>query len=544
MARLLNEKEGELFDAMQFTINRFRGYNETRVRFLEGEETVNSLSISIPPRLKANQTPVGWPKKSVEKLSERIRLEGFSFRQNGSAEIEGLLTEHFLSPSGQVQFRMSVDAALTHGPSFAFTSRGDTTVGEPEFITTIRSAKTATAMFDPRTGRVVAALEVLEDGNYNMWLPGRVLHIGNSVNPLSPWGVLDTFTTGTNRVLCSVYRHDPTTSRPFGQSRISRPLMGYTMAAVRTMLRQESAEDVAAAPRMVLLGATEEIFQDEEGNPLDKWKATADAIWGVPDTTDPDDPLAEPRRPELKSFPQMTQQPFNDRLRMLAEFASGETAIPPSELGLSNDSNPASAEAVQAHEGAMIRVAEKQKTFLAEGLMSHSLDILALAYPKDDLGKLSYGLRPRFAESRTISPMEQSQYVAQQVSAGNFLPGTIETLRELPLSEEDAYLHIQSRQRLERQETLAQKLNGGVDPDIEDAQRESVTIDNFGKAVRAGISFDSAKEYYGLDWAEDSGFLPTTLRSEKEIIAAGEEAEGQLDDPASEESGGSWGDSE
>lgn len=523
MARKLTTEEAELLGVMQEMIRKHRRHNELRTRFLEGKEHVNAMSVSIPPRLKSDQTPIGWPKKTVEKFSERFRLEGFMSRKGGSDSVIEVLTDHFISPAGKVQFRMAVEGALTHGPAFVFTSRGRTDLGEPEFISTTRSALTATALFDGRSGRVSAALESLPDDKWNLWLPGRVLLIGNSTNPLEQWGVLDTFETGVPRVLCSVYRHDPTPANPYGQSRITRPLMGYTMSAVRTMLRQESAEDVSAAPRMALLGAVEEIFEDEDGNPIEKWDAMTGAIWGVPDITDPDDPLAEPRRPELKSFPQMTQQPYNDKLRMLVEFVAGETSIPASELGLSNDSNPASAEAVQAHEGAMIRAANKQREFLAEGVMSHALDVLSLAFPDDDLASISAGILPRFADPRTISPMEQSQYVASQVAAGNFLPGTAETLRELPLSEEDVQLHVQANTKARNSDAINSRINGADDPRIAEAELEGLAMENFGKAIRAGVTFESAAKRYGLDWAEDSGRIPTTVRVPAEEKEAFEE---------------------
>ena len=184
MARKLTTEEAELLGVMQDMIRKHRRHNELRTRFLEGKEHVNAMSVSIPPRLKSDQTPIGWPKKTVEKFSERFRLEGFMSRKGGSDSVIEVLTDHFMSPAGQVQFRMAVEGALTHGPAFVFTSRGRTDLGEPEFISTTRSALTATALFDGRSGRVSAALESLTDDKWNLWLPGRVLLIGNSTNPL------------------------------------------------------------------------------------------------------------------------------------------------------------------------------------------------------------------------------------------------------------------------------------------------------------------------------------------------------------------------
>jgi hypothetical protein len=43
-------------------------------------------------------------------------------------------------------------------------------------------------------------------------------------------------------------------------------------------------------------------------------------------------------------------------------------------------------------------------------------------------------LTARWADPRTRSITEQSQFVAQQVGAGNFQPGTEATLSQLPIS--------------------------------------------------------------------------------------------------------------
>lgn len=96
--------------------------------------------------------------------------------------------------------------------------------------------------------------------------------------------------------------------------------------------------------------------------------------------------------------------------------------------------------------------------------MSHALDVLSLAFPDDDLASISAGILPRFADPRTISPMEQSQYVATQVAAGNFLPGTAETLRELPLSEEDVQLHVQANTKARNAAAVNNRINGADDP--------------------------------------------------------------------------------
>lgn len=483
--------------------------NEVRTNFAEGEERIEKLSVSIPPNLKSMQVPIGWPQKACDKLAERLIREGFSLREE--SELSTTLDDVFSTGLMRLTEAQAIDASLRHGPSFVFTSRGNTTIGEPEVLTTVKSALSATCIIDRRSGLTRAALEIIDDRHLNLWLPRVVLQCERDSTTLG-WRITTEWRTGTTRVRCTPYIHDPTIEKPFGRSRITAPLMGYTMAAVRTMLRQESAEDFHAAPRMAVLGATKKLFQDKNGNPLNMWDALTGAVWGIPDVKDPQDPLAEPRRAELKQFQQMTQNPYTDKLRQLTEFVAGETSIPPTELGMTNDSNPASAEAVQAHEGAIVRVASKQMVPYGVAAVSLARDVLDVLYDGKIDPKHLRGLTARFADPRTRSPLEQSQHVAQQITSGNFQAGTLNTLRELPISEETARVHAADNKKAALSNRVKDRLAGGTNPEVEATQVLKSKLDALGVGRRAGATFESLLKTLGLEGIEDSGAVPVSLR--------------------------------
>ena len=127
--------------------------------------------------------------------------------------------------------------------------------------------------------------------------------------------------------------------------------MGYTNAAMRTLLRSEVTAELYSVPQRIILGADESMFVDSEGNATDAWQVVWGKILGIPSNEDGN-------IPKFEQMAQATQEPHMAQIRSLAQLFSGETSIPVTELGIHSDSNPTSAEAVYAHQGSLIATAE------------------------------------------------------------------------------------------------------------------------------------------------------------------------------------------
>jgi hypothetical protein len=149
-------------------------------------------------------------------------------------------------------------------------------------------------------------------------------------------------------------RYKPRVGRPFGSSRISRSVMSLHMQALAAMIRADVNGEAYSLPRYVLLGATEQAFQNADGSPKSTWQAAWDAVWAIGD-----DEEAENPRADVKQFTGQSPEPQNAHLRMLAQMFSGETGIPIGELGLIGDANPTSAEALQVAKDDLIGEAEQ-----------------------------------------------------------------------------------------------------------------------------------------------------------------------------------------
>src|SRR5690606_33970721 len=78
----------------------------------------------------------------------------------------------------------------------------------------------------------------------------------------------------------------PRLGRPFGSSRISRPLISIQCQAVRELYRLEGHMDVFSWTEYWMLGADESIFVNEDGTPKAQWQVMLGRIKGIPDDED------------------------------------------------------------------------------------------------------------------------------------------------------------------------------------------------------------------------------------------------------------------
>jgi hypothetical protein len=122
--------------------------------------------------------------------------------------------------------------------------------------------------------------------------------------------------------------------------------------ALRTVIRMEAHNDVYTIP-MWMFGADESIFKNADGSQKASWQVVMGRIKGVPD-----DDGAEQPRADVKQFPASSPEPHILSLKQQAQLFSGETSIPLTSLGVSDTSNPTSADSYIASREDLIAEAE------------------------------------------------------------------------------------------------------------------------------------------------------------------------------------------
>src|SRR5690606_24239493 len=99
----------------------------------------------------------------------------------------------------------------------------------------------------------------------------------------------------------------PVLGRPFGRSRISRPMMGIQDQAVRELLRLEGHMDIYSFPEFWMLGADPSIFTNSDALVQTSWETMLGRIKGIPD--DPSDANPQTARADVKKFDASSPEP-------------------------------------------------------------------------------------------------------------------------------------------------------------------------------------------------------------------------------------------
>ncbi|RSX52660.1 phage portal protein [Bifidobacterium callimiconis] len=336
----LTGSEQQLYRRLLRRLYRKRNRNRLRSTYYNGRNQLHDIGYSLPPVAKDISIVVGWPEKAIEGLANRVRLDGF-IADDGSTPIDAI--SELTDANDVIQLTQSVHTdAFVHSCSFVAVLQGDPANGEPEAIIQEFTADTATGEWDKRRKRLATALLFDVDDEYEQ-VNGIYLMDYEHTVTIEPdehgWHVADRWDEVSGRIPCELFAYKPDSRRPFGRSRINRTVMSLTDSAVRTFLRSEIQAELYSVPGRYFLGVNEDMFTDEDGNLVPKWKIMLDQVLAIPR-----DQLTG-QIPQVGQFQQASFEPHLAQLRQTATMFASATSLPPDAMGVLTD-NPSSAEAI------------------------------------------------------------------------------------------------------------------------------------------------------------------------------------------------------
>ena len=396
---------------------------------------------TVPPYLRQIQMVLGWPAKAVEALARRVRLTGFAIP---GSELSTFGLDEVLDENDYVsESRMAQMSAMEHGVSWLVATRGG--AGEPDVLVTRQSALDGTGDWNIRARRLTTFLSVTaRDSNgapaaFNLYAPGSVAMVDKG-------GLVDRVATGLDHVPVEPLVYRQRDGRPFGSSRISRPLMKITDSAVRTMLRSEGTADFYGVPLLALFGPDESFF--DNNSPL---KMLLSSMFAIPDNPDANSDANE--RAKLQQLTQASQQPHVDQLQFWAQLFAGEAHIPVTSLGIGMlQANPTNADAYTASREDLISEAEDA----ADGFTRAHVRTLQTSWLlRSGEAKLPAELRtlqPTWRDPRHESKAAQADWLTKVASVVPWIADTDTVLDLLGLPEGTAdQLRGEHKQALARQ---------------------------------------------------------------------------------------------
>lgn len=517
IVRELTGDERTALVRMLSTIGQKARRNRLRTRYVDAKEKLDKVGFSIPPDMVDFQTPIGWAHKAVQVPARRIRPDGFTLPRTSTLmdDLDHAFEDNFLV----MVERMLIESALKHSVSFAFVTPGDESAGEPPAVVSARSALEATAEVDGRTGRVLRALEVIDAGKkVLLYLPGLTLRVERNG---TRWVVTKEYQGIPGVVPCTHYVWERSLERPFGRSRVTRPLMGFTMNGVRTLLRQETSAEFFSRPQRALMGADESHFTGANGEQVSPWDALTGSIWALPDVWDDDE--GKLVRPDLKQLQQASMQPHSEQLRTIGLMVSSETTIPVGYLGIIHD-NPSSADAILASESDMVAMIEGELPSIGMSRVSLARNILAVTHGEVTAGMTAdlRGLSSHFMNPAT--PTKASQADAGLKYTQAFPDGDPEVAMEVyGLTKQQIQRNLDYRRRMASGSALQSLLDsragtpadGAATSSLEDAQVLKAKADALGILRRAGVDAESAASLAGLEGVQFIPGDPITIRQQE-----------------------------
>lgn len=416
--------------------------NVKRASYYDGKRALRQMSSVVPPQYYKLGIVLGWAAKSVDLLGRRCNLDGFVWPDGeldsiGASEVWE--SNFFGSESGS-----GMVSSLIHGPAFLINTRGAD--DEPESLIHVRDATQATGEWNSRTRRMSNLLSVTSYGDdrrvssFALYLDGVTITAERDGgkwewdSSAHPWGV---------PVEPLVYK--PRVGRPFGTSRLTRPVMSLQDQAVRELIRTEGHMDVYSYPELWMLGADMSVFKNSDGSQKAPWQVMLGRIKGIPDDEDqPSDQLA---RADVKQFPASSPQPHLAWLNALAKLFAREASLPDTAIAITDVANPTSAESYDASQYELIAEAEGATDDWSPAFRRSFVRGLAIQNGLSEVPDSWKTLDTKFRNPRYLARSAEADAGMKQLTAAPWLAETEVGLELLGLSDQQISRAMSEKRR-------------------------------------------------------------------------------------------------
>jgi hypothetical protein len=414
------------------------------------------LGISIPPKLRNLDAACGWAQKTVDVMVEHSIFDGYTV---GDDEAQAQLDAITRRNKMRSKYRKATTSAFEQGFNLYFVSRGD----DGHAHVSAYPAHACGVTWDDANDTIKAALFVVDTKKdrttgktvptwVNVVTPEYLIRIKSD---MGRWYVEQYESHGLGHLPVFLAAYNATLERPFGQSRITREVMGYIDSAVRANINEEIASAFAASSQKYLLGTDGDPFED-----VDRWQAFIGAIFNIDMTQDG-------TVPQFGQLPQPSMQPLTDHFRNLCAKMSAATGIHVSQFGLVHD-QPSSAEAIYAENSPLIRKVKAWHSDVGDTLTDVAIACLATERGTtfDSVDASGLEVQPRFMNPSMPTLAQMTDASVKIASVVPAFANTPTFWRQNGYSDEEVTTVMRELQDATARETtsaLAKSIFGGSD---------------------------------------------------------------------------------
>ena len=447
----LTDDESDALNRNLERLSRTRRMNMRRSELYDGKNALEQATGVVPPQYFRLGIALGWSGKAVDGLTRRCQIERMTWADGdlGSLGMDQLVRENFLLS----EIAQGLTDSALHGVSFLINTQG--LEGEPASLVHVKDALNCTGTWNPRTRRLDDTLSITAWDQDDATKPvGFVLYLyGRTINATKrdgawavsrsdhPWGV---------PVEPLVYKPRP--SKRYGQSRLTRPIMGLHMQAVRELIRLEGHMDIYSYPEFWLLGGDMSAFRNADGSQKAVWQVMLGRLKGLEDNPEKPDALA---RPDVKQFPAASPEPHAKALGLLSRAFAREASLPDSAVALEGLSNPTSADAYDASQYELIAEAEGAMSDWATPISRSAARGLAILNGLDGIPDQWLSIQPGWLGAKFESRAAKADAGSKQVAAVPWLAETEVGLELLGLDEQQIRRALAEKRRVAGRAVLA-----------------------------------------------------------------------------------------
>lgn len=351
----LTGPEQKALDELVRVYSLHQAGNAEKEKYYEGHVALKdvNLGIALPQGIRNLEVGCSWGQKAVDVLAARSMFDGFVSSGGDNAVLNRQIADNRLI----AEYGKACRDELKYGCAFA-TLSADAAIG---CKIRFHSPATAAALWSGEKGRIACGLAIIDtvpdEHLTGVWQPRVVnLYMDNAVTVLrrrpDGWNV-QRLPHRMGRPLMEPLIWNATSGKPFGRSRLKRSIRTLIDDYIRTVANATIALEFDTTPQKYILGVT-----DEQYDVLisDKFKSYVGSLLAA---------TSNPETGENPVFGQLAQgslSPHTEKMRMTATQFAAATGLTVTDVGVVNDANPTSSDAILAQSQTLVLLAQQLNT--------------------------------------------------------------------------------------------------------------------------------------------------------------------------------------
>lgn len=354
VAGLTTVEQQQLSDLAE-TYMYHQSRNATKDKYYEGHVTLQdvNLGLALPQGLRGLEVGCNWGQKAVDALASRSMFDGFVSNGGALDGLQKLVTDNRLVAA----YAKACRDQLKYGCVFA-TLSADADIG---CRIRFHSPATASALWSGEKGRIDCGLAIIDtvqdEHNKGSWRPALVnFYTDTAVIVLrsngSSWAA-QRMPHRMGRPLMEPLIWNATSNKPFGRSRLKRAIRSLIDDYVRTVANATIALEFDTTPQKYILGVTDEQYDTITSDKFKQYVGALIAATSNPETGE---------NPVFGQLAQGSLQPHVEKMRMTATQFAAATGLTVTDVGVINDANPTSSDAILAQSQTLVLMAQQLNT--------------------------------------------------------------------------------------------------------------------------------------------------------------------------------------